>query len=133
MKITNILKFLPKVAAIGLLMFTMNGYAGYWGNLFNSNYDPYYGLDRVQPSKCYRPCIRNVDTCACVKTGIKQKYGKYTKDGRYVKYTKNGKKYYAKKCKCSCLRSVTVFDRKYPDSPYSPMSNYYTNWFTGNF
>lgn len=105
MKIRSKFRFTHKILAMGLLMFTMTGYGGFFGDLFNSNYDPYYGRDKTQSAGCYRPCVETVDRCSCA----------------------------ANVDQCKCLRSVTTFEQRYKDSPYSPMSDYYTNWFSGIF
>lgn len=98
-------RVLPKVVAINCLMaVAMSSYGGLFDNLYG-NYDPYYGRDKTQSLTCYRPCINKLDKCDCA-CNVDQ---------------------------CKCVRSTTTFERVYADPPYSPMSNYYTNWFAGLF
>jgi hypothetical protein len=104
MKTTSKMRFLPKLVVINvLLLFTMSGYAGMFDGF--GNYDPYYGRDKTQSPTCYRPCVEKLDRCDCA----------------------------CNVDECKCVRSLTTFERRYADPPYSPMKNYYVNWFAGMF
>lgn len=84
-----------------LLSFSLSSFAGIFDGF--GNYDPYYGRDKTQSPTCYRPCVEKLDRCDCA----------------------------CNVDECKCVRSVQTFERRYADPPYQPMSQLYTNWFSG--
>lgn len=100
------MKLVKSLCLFSLLAFSTSSFAGmFFDEGFNTNYDKYYGRDKTQSPTCYRPCVEKLDRCDCA----------------------------CNVDECKCVRSTTTFERRYADPPYSPMSNYYVNWFDGLF
>jgi len=95
-----------KTAALGIIMsFAASSYAGMMDDMFNSNYDPYYGRLASQSSGCYRPCVETLDRCDCA----------------------------CNVDECKCVRSVTTFENRMPDAPYQDRRELEVNVFDGLF